>query len=204
MANVLLKQVFCFNGSSLDTSWNVSLYYAILYCTIYCTVPCPISPYFTLPYYTIAHHIALYFTAVLTYTAWCCIVLYCVVLNCIMWYDTGTWNVNITSWYRLYRNNEGMKLPISHHVKAVWTSAMEPREVRVAQLVRHWTLVPLVDSGGGEGLHGFKPHRWPNHEQTPISYNAALLFQRLCTVKSPTSEDAFPAPGYTQHRDIII
>ena len=52
------------------------------------------------------------------------------------------------------------------------------KEVRGAQLVRHWAHVLLVDSGGEEGLAS-NPATIPNQAQKKlVSYSAALLFQR--------------------------
>ena len=43
------------------------------------------------------------------------------------------------------------------HVLGFTEQCHSIRKVSVAQHIRHWTLAPLVVSGGGEGLCGFKP-----------------------------------------------
>ena len=51
----------------------------------------------------------------------------------------------------------------------------------MAQLVRHWALVPLRYAGGGKGL-GSNPTTGLSHEQTNlISYSAALLLNVFFT-----------------------
>ena len=51
----------------------------------------------------------------------------------------------------------------------------------MTQLVRHWALVPLVDSGGGERLGSTLITR-TNHEE--ISFSAAILCERSSAVLS--------------------